>query len=647
MVTERGDLCVPNPSRRLMTSARRLLLGPPKRTDQQHEERLGVGAALAVFSADGLSSVAYATEEILFVLMAAGAAASVYTLPIALAITILVLIVAASYSQTIQAYPSGGGSYVVARENLGPTAGLVAGAALLIDYVLTVAVSAAAGVHAVVSAIPALHGHEVVLALLAVWIVAWINLRGVKESGAIFAVPTYGFIIGVLVLIGAGFYRLVAGGWHPVTPSFSGGLLPGVTWFMLLRAFSSGCTALTGLEAVSNGVGAFRAPEAKNAIRTMNWERTILYVMFGGITVLAFGFGALPATGETILSQIARATFGSSIFYYAVQAATALILLLAANTAYADFPRLAGLIARDGYLPRRMANRGDTLVFHYGIYVLAGLATLLVVLFKGSTHLLIPLYAVGVFLAFTLSQTGMVLHWRRVARGRLGRYWKQLAVNGVGALLCALVLVIIAVSKFAHGAWVVLLLIPGAVLYFRGVHAYYARFGRRVTSLASEPLAISQARKVKAVLAVSALTPVIDHSLWLARRITEDIRAVHVAVDPEQGIELQRRWSRKRYGGVPLVVLPSPYRDVVGPLQGYLDQLLVEHPKAVINLLVPLVVTNEPFKDYLHNGTADQLLRELRYTEGIVISAVPFYVDTRDGAPRAMAYHRVRGRVRG
>ncbi|HWI60576.1 MAG TPA: APC family permease, partial [Symbiobacteriaceae bacterium] len=372
---------MPNPSRRVLDGARRLLLGQPKRTDQQHEERLGVAAALAVFSADGLSSVAYATEEILFVLMAAGAAASAYTLPIGLAIVGLVFVVAASYSQTIQAYPSGGGSYVVSRENLGPTAGLVAGAALLIDYVLTVAVSAAAGVHAVVSAVPALQGHEVILALLAVWLIAWINLRGVKESGAIFAVPTYGFILCVLVLIGSGLYRLIAGGWHPVAPTLTdgGGLLPGVTWLLLLRAFSSGCTALTGLEAVSNGVQAFRAPEAKNAIRTMNWERTILYVMFGGITILAFGFGALPSHTETILSQLARATFGNSLLYYAVQAATALILLLAANTAYADFPRLAGLIARDGYLPRRMANRGDTLVFHYGIYVLAALATLLVV----------------------------------------------------------------------------------------------------------------------------------------------------------------------------------------------------------------------------------------------------------------------------
>jgi amino acid transporter len=640
-----------SPSHTLVNRAKRLLLGQPKRTDQQHHERLSVAAALAVFSADGLSSVAYATEEILYVLMAAGAAASVYSLPIGLGIVGLVLIVAASYSQTIHAYPSGGGSYVVSRENLGPNAGLTAGAALLIDYVLTVAVSAAAGVEAVTSAIPALHGHEVILVLTAIWFIAWVNLRGVKESGTVFSIPTYGFIVSVLVLVGAGVYGVLFGNlWHPAihwTAGFGGGdasfrqMTSGISWFLILRAFSSGCTALTGLEAVSNGVQAFQAPEDKNAIKTMNLERTLLYVMFAGITILAFGLNILPTTEETVLSQIAHQVFGSGFFYYAVQATTALILMLAANTAYADFPRLTSLIARDGYLPRRLANRGDTLVFHYGIYLLAGLASVLAVVFQGSTHLLIPLYAVGVFTAFTLSQTGMVVHWVREARRKpepLRKHWWSLTLNALGGILCAVVLVIIAVTKFAHGAWIVMILIPVLVAYFKHVHAYYERFRIRVESLINQPMTIDNATRMKVVLTIGGLSPVIDHAMKVARRISDDITAVYVAVEPELGEKYQRKWDLQRHSGVPLVVIPSPFRDVAEPLRQYLEQLRRETPDAVINLLVPVIVTNEPFDNYLHNGAADQLLRELRFTEGIIVTEIPFYVNMSHSAESVLAY---------
>lgn len=635
-----------SPERTLSRRVRRLVFGRPKRTDQQHRERLGVTAALAVFSSDGLSSVAYATEEILYVLMAAGAAASAFSLPIGLAIVVLVLIVAASYKQTIQAYPGGGGSYVVSRENLGSTAGLVAGAALLIDYVLTVAVSAAAGIEAIVSAIPNLQGHEAGLGLAAIWLIAWINLRGVRESGTIFAIPTYSFVAGTFVLVGAGLVRLLHGGWHPLLPWTAGftlhGLPSGVTLFLLLRAFSSGCTALTGLEAVSNGVQAFKQPEARNAIRTMNLERTMLYVMFAGITILAFGFGILPREGETVLSQIARTVFGPGPLYYAMQAATALILLVAANTAFADFPRLTSAIALDGYLPRRLTNRGDSLVYHWGICLLAGLASALVVLFHGSTHLLIPLYAVGVFTAFTLSQSGMVIHWLREARRRHRRLWRYawpLALNGAGALLCGLVLVIIAVTKFAHGAWVVLVLIPLIVWYFRRVHAYYKRFRERVGELAGEPLTIARARKVQVILAVSGLTPVVDHALRAARHITSDITAVHVAVDPEAAEKLKAKWKKRYASLAPLRVLPSPYRDVVGPLRAYLDHRLARSGHTLINLVIPVVVTNQTFDEYLHNGTADLLHRELRYSEGIVVTEVPFYVNLSARHGSAIAYH--------
>jgi amino acid transporter len=651
-----------SPSYERINRLKRILFGQPKRTDQQHHERLSVPAALAVFSADGLSSIAYATEEILYVLVgAAGLAASplvmaangVYSLSIGLGIVILVLIVAASYNQTIHAYPTGGGSYVVAKENLGILPGLTAAAALLTDYVLTVAVSAASGVHQVVSAFPSLRGHEVALCLAIIWFIAWVNLRGVRESGAVFSVPTYSFIISIFVMIGTGLYKVLTQGWNPVAPigaafgmdpSFST-MTSGITLFVLLKAFSSGCTALTGLEAVSNGVQAFKPPEDKNAIRTMNLERTILYVMFAGITLLAFGYRIIPQLGgESVVSQIARSVFGNSFMYYVVIATTALILMLAANTAYADFPRLASLIARDGYLPRKLSNRGDTLVFHYGIYILASLASILIVLFQANVHHLIPLYAVGVFTAFTLSQTGMVVHWFKEAK-KLGtparKFWWSIFINGLGAFLCAIVTVVNGVSKFFDGAWLVLILIPLLVGYFLHVHNYYLRFRERVESLQKEHMTFDDARKIKVVLAIGGLSPVIDHTMRVARRISDDITAVYVAVEPELGEKIQRKWDMKRHGGVPLVVLPSPYRDVVGPLRKYLDKLHQECPDTIINLLVPVIVTNEPFDNYLHNGAADQILRDLRFSEGIIITEVPFYVNMSPQCDRVIAYHPV------
>lgn len=626
---------------------KRLIFGRPKRTDRQHYERLSVATALAVFSADGLSSVAYATEEILWILVLAGSAAAAYSLPVGVGIVLLVLIVAASYTQTIHAYPGGGGSYIVSKDNLGILPGLIAGAALLIDYVLTVAVSASAGVAALTSAFPVLHGHQTAMVLASVWFIAWVNLRGVRESGLAFSFPTYSFIGGILLLIGVGTFKaVVLHQWTPPVPvsaPFGGpgaSALPPVTLFLLLRAFSSGCTALTGLEAVSNGVGAFRPPEGKHAIQTMKLERTLLYLMFAGITLLTFGHRIVPSHQETVLSQLARQVFGTSFLYYAVQFTTALILLLAANTAYADFPRLAGFIARDGYFPRKLANRGDTLVFSSGILLLAGLASVLIVVFRGSTHLLIPLYAVGVFTAFTLSQSGMVIHWLKVAKksGKgLSGHWWSIFINGLGAFLSGGVLVIITVTKFVHGAWIVALLIPLIVLFCLYIHDYYRRFKERVDSLAGEHLCIDDAAKAKVVLTIGGLSNVIDHSLCAARRLSADITAVYVAVNPEEGAAVAQKWDRGRHGGVNLVVLESPYRTVAGPLFKYLVELKREYPETVIHLLVPIVVTNDPFDAYLHNGTADQIVRELRFTEGILLTLIPFFVDMSATAERAIA----------
>lgn len=633
------------PKNRLYRSVQRLLFGPPKRTDQETHERLGVFTGVAVFTADSISSVAYAGEEILIVLVAAGAAAAAYSLPISLAIVALVFIVASSYAQTIKAYPGGGGSYVVSKENLGTTPGLIAGAALLVDYILTVAVSTASGVAAITASVPVLRGHEVVLGLAAVVFVAWINLRGIRESGAVFAVPTYSFILTMFLLLAVGAYRAVTGGWHPAVSPLAGfgfggaafrQLTSGVTLFVLLRAFASGCTALSGIEAISNGVRAFRQPEPETAIRTMNVGRTILYLMFGGIAILAFGLNVLPRSGETVLSQIGRAVFGSGVLYYCLQIATALILFLAANTAYAGFPSLTGFIARDGYLPRRLANRGDTLVYNGGIALLAILASALIVIFRGSVHLLIPLYAVGVFLAFTLSQVGMVLHWLREANDTGRRRVAPMIINGLGAVLSGLALAIIAVTKFLTGAWVVMIVIPLMVFYFVYVHSYYRLFKQRLESLESEHMTIDDAQQVKVVLTIGRLSPVVDHSLRVARQMSPDVSAVYVAVDPAEGERIANKWDVERHGGIRLTVLPSPYRSVAPPLRTYLDQLQKRNPGTLINLLVPIVITNKTNDEYLHNGTADQILRELRFSEGILITVIPFFVNMAAGAASAL-----------
>ncbi|ADU50939.1 amino acid transporter [Thermaerobacter marianensis DSM 12885] len=695
----------------LIRRVKRVLLGRPKRTDEALHERLPVPIGLAVFFSDALSSVAYGPEEVLYVLMAAGTAGLPYALPIGLAIVTLIFLVSASYTQTIRAYPGGGGAYTVARDNLGEVPGLVAAAALLSDYLLTVAVSVAAGVGALTSAVPALRGHETGLGVLAVLFITWMNLRGVRESGTVFAIPVYGFILTMAGLVGAGLVHLARGGWHPaVEPAqgFAWGQLPwvgpGLSVFLLLRAFASGTATLTGLEAVANGVRAFRPPEAENAARTMVLGRTLLAVLFAGLMVLATGLHALPREGETLLSHLARAIFGSGILYYAVQAATMLILFLAANTAFADFPRLLAILARDGYVSRRFGNLGDTLVHSLGIGLLAAASSLLLVLFRGSTHRLIPLYAVGVFTAFTLSQAGMVVHWLREWRGprsgqtsrdqrderdadaggrmaggtsaagganRTGatgstgrdeqrhgeaghaagtggagrtpaarpgaatrgggrgslRLLGPLLINGLGAVACAVVLAIVVVTKFTLGGWVAVVIIPLLVLYFLSVRNYYNRFLRCVAALDEDRMRIDTAGRIQVVLAVGALNAVIRHAARVARRLGHDVVAVHVATDPDYGRRLLREWRPERVHGIPLEVLESPYRDVVGPLRAYLDRRLAERPGTVINLLVPVIVTNDPFDAYLHNGTAYQILRELVYSEGVLITVIPFYVD--------------------
>jgi amino acid transporter len=585
---------------------------------QARHERLSKTVALAVFSSDALSSVAYATEEILLVLVLAGAAAAHLSVPLALAITGLLLIVVVSYQQTIHAYPSGGGSYIVARANLGPTPGLIAAAALLIDYVLTVSVSVAAGVAALTSAFPSLHEHRIAFGVSFIALIAFANLRGVRESGRVFAVPTYLFVGTFAFMVGTGLWRWMQGDLVPLPPRVMAETVP-LTGFLVLRAFSSGCTALTGVEAISNGVPAFKPSESRNAAITMGWMAGILGVLFLGITVLAWALGVTPSEEETVVSQVARALFGRDVFYYLVQGVTMLILVLAANTSFADFPRLASLLSRDRYAPRQLTTQGDRLVFSNGIVMLGGLAALLIVLFRGETHALIPLYAVGVFISFTLSQTGMVRHWL-VERGP-GWRWR-LAINGVGAAVTSVVTVVIAATKFSHGAWIVVLLIPVMVIAFRVVNRHYEALAAELSleHLADEPPVTNTV-----LVLVGDLHMGVVRALRFAQSLTPNPKAVYVEIDPSRTLKLEERWA-KGGSGVPLVVLASPYRSVLGPLFEYLGRIKAQEPHGVITIVIPEFVPRHWWQHVLHNQTALLVKGALLFRQGIVVVDVPFHL---------------------
>lgn len=597
---------------------KRWIVGKPMPLAQARHERLSKTIALAVFSSDALSSVAYATEEILLVLVLAGAAAAHLAVPVALAISCLLIVVAVSYAQTIHAYPSGGGSYIVARANLGPTPGLIAAAALLIDYVLTVSVSVAAGVAALTSAVPGLYTHRVGLGVGFIALIAFANLRGVRESGRVFAVPTYLFIVTFAVMVGAGLWRWLQGDLTPLPARAMDDAVP-LTWFLVLRAFSSGCTALTGIEAISNGVPAFKPPESSNAARTLGWMAGILGVLFFGITVLAWGLRVTPNADETVVSQIARALFGSGLLYYLVQGSTMLILVLAANTSFADFPRLSSLLSRDRYAPRQFTTQGDRLVFSNGILVLGGLAALLLVLFRGETHALIPLYAVGVFISFTLSQAGMVRHW--LVEHGAGWRWR-LAINGTGAVVTGVVTCVIAATKFTHGAWIVVLLIPIMVMGFRAVHHHYEALAEELSleHLADEPPITNTV-----LVLVGDLHMGVVRALRYALSLSSNPKAVYVELDPARTLRLEERWA-KGGCGVPLVVLSSPYRSVLGPLSDYIERIKGQVPHGVITIVIPEFVPRHWWQHALHNQTAFLVKGAMLFRQGIVVVNVPFHL---------------------
>ena len=678
-----------------MASLKRLLVGTPIRTARLTHERLTKKTALAIFASDALSSTAYATEQILLVLAAAyfvgGANPFGDVIPISIAISILLVIVASSYRQTIHAYPSGGGAFIVAKDNLGTLPGLVAGASLLVDYVLTVSVSIAAGVEAITSAMvgtrfAGLHNHRVLICLFFIAFITIANLRGVREAGALFAAPSYAFIISFLCLIVFGLIRFylnpdivpvpndadlkIAEGYHTQN----------LNLFLLLGAFANGCAALTGIEAISNGVQAFKQPESKNAATTLAWMSVLLIVMFLGASVLAYCYHILPLNNETVISQIARVVFTGPFgwFYYVVQATTAAILVLAANTSFAGFPRLASLLARDRFLPRQLANLGDRLVFSNGIVLLAVFSGLLVWAFRGDTSRLIPLYAVGVFLSFTLSQCGMVMHWwregkalralRRVSwpeaaeannpgnaaekvphvTGRLDvqhlkaynatpkspeevkelerkSHWrKSLVINGIGGMVTFVVLMVFIVTKFLHGAWVVVVLIPLLVVMFQRIHHHYFEVARQ---LSTEGLKQLRPIHHEVIVPISGIHRGVITALEYAKSIApHHVTAVYVNLDDETTQKLREKWQQ--WGsGVNLVVVASPYRSLLRPLLNYVDRVKRSAHGEVVTIVLPEFVPAKWWQQLLHNHNSLFLKGALLFKKGVVVTNVPYHLE--------------------
>ena len=594
----------------LWRSAKRLLVGRPLETEQLESERLSKITGLAVLSSDALSSVAYAAEAMLLVLVTAGQAGVDHALLVAGFILLLIAIVVLSYRQTVFAYPQGGGAYFVAKENLGTTFGLVAAAALLVDYTLTVTVSVAAGVAAITSAFPALAPHTVGLGLAAIAVVALGNLRGLRESGVIFSFPTYFFIgsFGLMVVIDA-VHPL--GTWTPAALPVAGTT---VSLWLLLKAFASGCSALTGVEAISNGIQAFKPPESGNAATVMVWMGLILGVFFAGSTIIAHRFGVLPVGNQTVISQLAHGAFGGGGAYYAVQFATALILVLAANTAFADFPRLSSILATDGFLPRQLASRGDRLVFSNGILMLAVVAGFLLAVFKGNTNALIHLYAVGVFLSFTLSQTGMVRRSLKAGERRAGR----LLASSLGAVATAVVVVIELVTKFAEGAWISALLIVALVFLFLAINRHYRFYARQLSTEAWQP---EWPEKHLVVVPVAGVSRSTANALAYALLLSPNIRAVAVATDPSQVQRLQDEWDLWD-SGVPLDVVVSPYRSIVGPLLRYIDQVEKAEQPDWLTVVLPEVVPARWWHAFLHNQTVYAIKTALLFRRNVVVTTV-------------------------
>jgi amino acid transporter len=616
-----------------LSGLKRLLVGKSLPTSAHAEERLSNAAALAVLSSDALSSVAYATEEILEILVAAGSVALSYSLPIAGMIMLLLAILVVSYSQTIKAYPNSGGAYIVAKENLGLLPGLVAGGSLMIDYILTVTVSVSAGIAALTSAVPSLKEHSVLMCLLSIFLIMLANLRGVKESGNLFMIPTYSFIVSIFLLVGVGIYQQMTGNvptdvtphlgaenHHPITEQ--------VTLFFLLRAFSAGCSALTGVEAISNGVPAFKPVEWKNARITLMYMALILGCMFIGTTYLANSYQIIPSETETAVSQLGTKIFGAGSFlYYSLQIATLFILLLAANTSYADFPRLCSFISGDGFLPRQLSILGDRLVYSNGIIFLSAAAALLVIIFKADVGAIIPLYAVGVFTSFTLSQAGMVVRWFRLKTPG----WQASAIlNGLGALATFVVLVVIILTKFLVGAWLVVVTIPIVVAIFLRIRSHYKYVAERLSVDDLAPRSYTPRPRTEkvthpAIVIVGHLNRGTVEALDYARSIADEIIAIHVDIGNTDREKLRARWEELE-SDIQLEIINSPFRSLIEPIVDFITNYEKDHPDVLSTIIIPAFVTRNWWEGLLHNQTTLFIKAALLGKRSRVVTTVRYYL---------------------
>ena len=618
-----------------------MLFGKRLETEELSNEVVSKRVGLAVFASDALSSTAYATEEILIILALAGLGSSTlgYSIPISIAIALLLVIVTVSYRQTIYAYPNGGGAYIVSRDNLGELPAQIAGAALLTDYILTVAVSVSSGVAQITSGVPDLYPYRVEMAIGVIGFMTVVNLRGVKESGRFFAIPTYFFLGSMFLTLGLGFVRYILGDLPTVVDvEAMHNSTHALTLFLVLRAFSSGCTALTGIEAISNGITAFEKPRSRNAAMTLVAMSTLLIVLFLGITFIAHQVSAMPSETETVISQIGRTVYGGdSPFYLMMLSGTALILLMAANTSYAGFPRLAALAASDGFLPRQLTYRGSRLVFSWGIMGLSAFASVLVLVANASTNALIPLYAIGVFLSFTLSQAGMVIHMQRIGRIKPGETvqgretvmhydprWKiKMVFSAFGALCTGVVMVVFAVTKFTSGAWFVLVLIPTLVYIFFRIHYHYQAVARAL-SLRGVPVDVEK-RPVQTVICVDDVHAETVRLVNFAKSLDHPWHAVHIATNPDKVEAVKKKWD-ERIGEGELVIIPSPYRLLAGPLREYIEELQAKQPGGFIHIIMGHLAMDTYWEQALHQNSSVMFNLALSRMENVVVTSVPYQV---------------------
>ncbi|WP_368986942.1 APC family permease [Caldifermentibacillus hisashii] len=606
----------------MVTALKRLLIGRPLKSTELVEQKLSKTKALAILSSDALSSVAYGPEQILIVLVTLGAAALWYSLPIAVGILILLIALILSYRQIIYAYPRGGGAYMVSRENLGADFGLIAGGSLLVDYILTVAVSVSAGADAITSAFPILHDHKVAIAVAFVLLITLLNLRGIRESASILAYPVYLFVFALIIMIGVGLFNISSGVVPAENHTSIGTPVAGISLFLLLRAFASGSSALTGVEAISNAIPNFRDPAPKNAAKTLVSMGLILAVLFSGITFLAYYYGITPSARETVVSQIASQTFGRNWMYYFIQGTTALILVFAANTGYSAFPLLAVNLARDKYLPRMLSNRGDRLVFSNGIVILGVAAIILILIFKGNTEHLIPLYAVGVFIPFTLAQTGMMLKW---LREKPANWVTKFIINTIGTFICFIVTMMFFITKLTQ-VWPVFIFLPIIIILFHQIRKHYEAVGEQLRIQEAASALPIQGNII--VLPVSGITTVVENSLNYAKSLSPDqIIAVYVGFDRENIIKLEEKW-KKVHPDIRIVTLYSYYRSIIGPLSKFIDFVNKKANENHYNVtvIIPQFIPKKGWHYFLHNQSSLMIREFLLLRKNVVVSTVPFHL---------------------